>query len=194
MHVRIKKSTGLESRFLKNPMCNRKGPCRTGNESATPSSEYVGPGDFCRVFETAMPNLHLLALLLTAKADKAEQCFVAGLEDCLQGNPIFKEWSLSWAKRAIIKRAIAVISPAIGREQPVIREADQMGKSDARLSAVMELAPFERFVFVMSVLEGYSDQECCVLLDCTRRDIAEARVQAVQQVAEPEQKSIDLRA
>lgn len=178
-------------------MCNWKGHCRTGNESEnTPSSEYVVPGDFCRVFETAMPNLHLLALLLTAEADKAEQCFVAGLEDCLQGNLVFKEWSRSWAKRAIIKRAIAVVSPAIGREGPqsVIREADPMGKSDARLSAVMGLAPFERFVFVMSVLEGYSDHECSILLDCTRRDVTEARMRAVQRIAEPEQKSIDLQA
>jgi DNA-directed RNA polymerase specialized sigma24 family protein len=69
-----------------------------------------------------------------------------------------------------------------------------MGKSDPRLSTLMGLAPFERFVFVMSVLEGYSDQECSILLDCTRKDVAEARIRALQQAAGPEQKSIDPRA
>ena len=40
--------------------------------------------------------------------------------------------------------------------------------------------PFERFVFVMSILEGHSDAECAVLLRCSRRDVMMARVLALK--------------
>ena len=49
-------------------------------------------------------------------------------------------------------------------------------------AAILGLRPFERFVFVMSVLEGYSDQGCSVLLGCTPRDVVAARVRAFQQL------------
>jgi hypothetical protein len=45
----------------------------------------------------------------------------------------------------------------------------------------LELAPFERFVFVMLVLENYSEHECSVLLGCSRRDVIAARIRALQQ-------------
>jgi len=40
---------------------------------------------------------------------------------------------------------------------------------------LVALADFERFVFVMSVLEGYSDQDCSVLLGCSEQDVRETR-------------------
>jgi hypothetical protein len=46
------------------------------------------------------------------------------------------------------------------------------------LIAILLLVPFERFVFVMSTLEGQSDVECAVLLRCSRRDVMMARVLA----------------
>ena len=39
----------------------------------------------------------------------------------------------------------------------------------AEVSAILELAHLERFVFVMSVLERYSDHDCSILLGCARR-------------------------
>jgi hypothetical protein len=36
---------------------------------------------------------------------------------------------------------------------------------------VFELEPFDRFVYVMSVLEGYSDEDCSVLLGFALRDV-----------------------
>ena len=41
---------------------------------------------------------------------------------------------------------------------------------------------FERFVFVMSVLEQYSDQECLLLLASSPREIREARARAFAQL------------
>ena len=39
------------------------------------------------------------------------------------------------------------------------------------ITAVLGLKPFERFVYVMTVLEGYSAQDCSLLLGCARRDV-----------------------
>ncbi len=50
------------------------------------------------------------------------------------------------------------------------------------IAAVLELGPFERFVYVISILERYSDQDCSVLLGCARRDVLAARSHALQQI------------
>jgi hypothetical protein len=152
---------------------------------STSSSEYILPSNFCEVFEAAMPGLYLLALLLTGDQEKAETCFVAGLEDCAAGNPVFKEWAQSWAKRTIIKRAIGTMSPVVGREQrnPSNHNPSETEQKGVGYSAIMRLAPFERFVFVITVLERYSDQESSLLLDCTRKDVADARIRAIQQLS-----------
>ena len=54
---------------------------------------YASSDDFHRVFDEDMNSLYLLSLLLTADRVKAEQCFVSGLEDAVESNPVFKEWA-----------------------------------------------------------------------------------------------------
>jgi hypothetical protein len=183
MHVCI---IGKRQRTSKNPRCNHKKAIATIVTEPKPSSEYVMPADFCQIFQSAMPNLHLLALLLTGEQNKAEECFIGGLEDCVHGNPVFKQWSQSWAKRAIIKRAVRMISPRIGRDgsESSVCATDQAHEANVLFSAVIELPSFERFVFVVTVLERCSDQECSLLLNCTRRDVVDARARAIQLVAE----------
>jgi hypothetical protein len=53
----------------------------------------------------------------------------------------------------------------------------------AAIVAIVALGAFERFVFVMSVLEGHSEQECAILLRCSRRDVMIARVLALTGLA-----------
>jgi len=50
------------------------------------------------------------------------------------------------------------------------------------MTAILNLAPFDRFVYVMSVLEHYSDHECSVLLGCSRRDVIAARNRALEEI------------
>ncbi len=75
------------------------------------SADYANSTDFCAIFEEHMTSLYQLALLLTADQTKAEQCFASGLEDCQTGNPVFRDWARLWAKRIIIKNAIALLTP-----------------------------------------------------------------------------------
>ena len=48
---------------------------------------------------------------------------------------------------------------------------------------VAESRTFERFVFVLSVLEGYSVSECATLLACTLRDVVSARAAVLKEMA-----------
>ena len=50
------------------------------------------------------------------------------------------------------------------------------------VSAVLGLEPFERIVYVMTVLEHYSDHECSLLLACARRDVLPARTRALEEI------------
>ena len=54
------------------------------------ATEYETCKDFQRIFTEDMVGLHRLAFLLTADQAKAEQCFVAGLEESIRGNPVFR--------------------------------------------------------------------------------------------------------
>src|ERR1700733_5962551 len=51
------------------------------------------------------------------------------------------------------------------------------------VAAILALDPFERFVFVISVLEGRPEQDCAILLRSLRRDITIARVLALKRLA-----------
>jgi hypothetical protein len=152
---------------------------------------YAVPEDFCRIFAEDQSSLYLLSLVLTADPEKAEQCFVAGLDDSIHGNPVFKEWARSWSKRMIIKNAIRLIAPVPGEVSPGGSEGTRHATDtkaagldiDSWLAAVRGLAPFERFVFVLSALEGYSMQECSILLNCTRQEVVDAQARAMKHLA-----------
>lgn len=148
--------------------------------NALTDTPYATSADFCRIFADDMDRLYCLSLLLTADYELAERCFVRALEDSKNGNPVFKEWAQSWARRTIISNAIRVIGPRDGKESDP--PAQSIASLPVELTAVIELKPFERFVFVMSVLEGYSDRDCRILLDCSASDVAQARARGLQQL------------
>jgi len=148
-------------------------------------TQYASSDDFCRIFYEETGELHQLSFLLTGDQAKAEQCFVSGLESSARGNRVFKEWARSWARRTIIQCAVRVINPR-PMEKGSLSSSSSSGNTWAaehgELAAILELRPFERFVYVMSVLERYSDQDCSVLLGCARQDVIAARTRALQQV------------
>jgi len=151
------------------------------------ATEYATCHDFRQIFTEDMAGLHLLAYLLTADMAKAEQCFVSGLDDSIHGNLVFKQWARAWSKRTIIQNAVKMMAPAPG--QPAAAEAISTqtqiaGAPENPLAAlVMQWAPFERFVFVMSVLEGYSVRECSALLACRDQDVIAAKSLVLQRLA-----------
>jgi hypothetical protein len=151
----------------------------------TGPTPYASSGDFRRIFDEETVSLYQLSFLLTADGDKAEQCFVSGLEDSLNGSRVFKEWARSWARRAIIQNAVRVVNPRPMEQNPSTSfnsSGRTLSEEQVEIDAILDLAPFERFVYVMSVLERYSDQDCSVLLGYSRRDVIAARIHALQHV------------
>ena len=161
------------------------GSKQTTKQTATP---YATGADFCRIFQKDMNRLYLLSFLLTGEASMAEKCFARGLEDSAKGNPVFKEWANSWARRTIIQNAIQLIRPRpVDRNSSNSAAVGGAGRTltgQAEIAAIVALPTFERFAFVMSVLERYSDQECSLLLDCARGDVMLARTRALEKTAD----------
>lgn len=160
---------------------NRKRPLNAG--------QYATVADFKRIFAEDVNSLYLLSVLLTGNPLKAEQCFVEGIGESTKGNRVFKEWARSWARRTIIQSAIRLINPH-QRSMTVCRTADVTGAVidkiplllQKEVCAILQLAALERFVFVMSVLERFSDHDCSILLGCSRRDVVTTRIRAMQEL------------
>jgi Sigma-70, region 4 len=155
---------------------------QTTQISANRASAYTTSDDFCRIFSEKMQSLYLLGYLLTGNSEKAEQCFVRGIGDCVTGSPVFKEWANSWARRTVIKHAIQMMRPAQAEFTPA-KVASAAIEVEPRLKAILELETLERFVFVMSVLEGYSYQHCSLLLGCSRQAVLTARTRALDHLS-----------
>ena len=160
---------------------------RNKQKSIERATEYASCKDFQQIFTEDIVGLHRLAFLLTADHAKAEQCFVAGLEDSIHGNPVFRQWARSWSKRAIIQSAIKAIAPVPTRHGVLPETAGaqwQNGDDVESIAAVVAgWEPFERFVFVMAVLEGYGLRECAALLACPVPDVIVAKSWAMQRLA-----------
>lgn len=144
---------------------------------------YATATDYYRIFNEEMDSLYLLAFLLTADKEMAEQTVVSGLGECLDRIGVFLERARPWARRAIIKDAIRKIKPA---PQDGANEffgsatrPETVGTSNS-LAFIASLRAFERFVFVMSVLEGQPDEDCQGLLSCSRQEVVMARKAAIK--------------
>lgn len=149
-------------------------------------TRYATVTDYHRIFAEEMESLYLLAFLLTADSDKAEQCFVSGLGECVDRIGVFMDRASSWARRAVVKHAIRMIRPVPkGDENEFFVSAKRLATATTRnpFAAVVSLRAFERFVFVMSVLEGQSDEDCQDLLRCSRLEVVMARDVAFRLVA-----------
>ena len=154
-----------------------------------PSDQYATAEDFGRLFTGNMDKLYMLAFLLTGGPETAEHCFVAGLESSLSSNTVFRKWALLWARQAIIKNAIAALRPLPQSDSMLPRhgrdagEVLAHGKNCVMILHILQLSDFMRFVYVMSVLEGLSDNQCTFLLDCSLPELQRSRNQAIQQIS-----------
>ena len=163
----------------------------------SPSAESILKSDnvtiqmFRKLLTEGMSSLYLLSFLLTGNRKEARRCFVAGVADCVDGNRDFKKWATSWARSIIVHNAIQIRSPHAGppRSGSVLRSATDHNLSNNALrygpfANVLALEDFERFVYVLSVLEGYTDWECSVLLKSSPQEIEQRRSRALQHMAE----------
>jgi DNA-directed RNA polymerase specialized sigma24 family protein len=158
---------------------------RKWNKIEKTLTRYATSADFCRIFYEEMNSLYLLSFLLTADCARAEKCFLQSLENAARGRSVFREWARSWARRMIIHNAIRLIEPRAADGNSSLDPASRISvtRVQAEIAGVIELPGFERFVFVLSVFEGFSDQECSLLVNCTRREVVTGRNCALRRIA-----------
>jgi len=147
--------------------------------------DYATHSDFCTVFLQHLDGLYSLALILTGDEFRAEECLLAAFDSCEQPDLVFKESAVPWSRRSVIKTAIRSMSPlpfGPARRHLLGHSSDPKFDRNTSINCVLELPAFERFVFVMSVLEGYSDRDCALLLGCSCADVVAARIRAFQQI------------
>jgi hypothetical protein len=65
------------------------------NRHSDKTNEYATREYFCQVFQKDLDSLYQLAFLLTGDREKAQKIFVAGIDECASGNPVFKQWARS---------------------------------------------------------------------------------------------------
>jgi hypothetical protein len=148
-------------------------------------ADYAKDADFCDIFRNDTTPLYLLAFLLTTNHKESEQCFILTVEETFREQAVFKEWARSWVRRRVIENAIAMASLALHRSG---EKVDLWGAGrhetpqECEIGTVTNLDAFERFVFVMSILEHYSNWDCSLVLRCTVNKVAEARMNALRRL------------
>jgi hypothetical protein len=150
------------------------------------SHEDAGAIDYAEIFIHQMNGLYLLSFLVTADRQVAERCFSKALDEYVEARGGFLEWAKQDGRRAVLRHAVQIIRPAPKQEyywsfyrngQPLVSVAHQP------FAAITSLSAFERFVFVMSFIEGLSQEECAALLNCSIEDVAIGRELAGMMIA-----------
>ncbi len=146
--------------------------------------EYASKEEFASVFDSERAALQRLALLLTADPEAAKRCLIGAFRECIASS-VSKEWVLSWTRRMVIRNAISlVMRPACQSfantnddtdDGLVAFSTDDSLGATASFDSIRDLSEFDRFVFVMCVLERYSIHDCALLLGKSLRDVDEAR-------------------
>jgi hypothetical protein len=155
-------------------------------------NQYATREDFRSILDEDLNCLYQLSFLLTADHQKAERCLVASIEDCANENRVFKAWACSWTKRVVVENAIRELKPRPSRSSscspPSLRN-QQSGSPTGHFTAdtLLQLADFERVVFVLCVLERYRENDCTLLLGCSASQVREAWVCAVETLASIDQ-------
>ena len=163
-------------------------------QKASDKGEYASKEEFVSVFESERAGLQRLALLLTANSEAAKRCVIRAFRECIVRSAVSKEWVLSWARRMVIRNAISlVIGPEVQACVDPNDDADNglstFSRDDsvgtiATSESILALPKFERFVFIICVLERYSIHDCALLLGKSPREVNDVRNRVSNQVGQ----------
>lgn len=159
--------------------------------AANTASQYAMSEDFRKLFTEDAHSLYLLSFLLTANREKAERCFVAAFGEHVEEDSVSLEWARSFSRRVIVCNAIQMVAPHPYGTEPARGASHLAGEGDlstmplqgARFTGILALKDFERFVYVLSVLEGFPDHDCAALLSTSMDEVQETRLRAVQKIS-----------
>jgi len=126
-----------------------------------------------------MAELYLLAFMLTANKEAAETCVLESVDEYLNsGAATLSDWVRTEGRNVVIARAVHLIKPrakiSYSWTAPLGARAS-IGPSHQPFAVITSLGAFERFVYVLTALEGRGEEECAALLECPQADVVVAR-------------------
>ena len=154
--------------------------------SDDPLHEYTGAAGCAEIFIDQMNGLYLLAFLVTADMQITDKCFSKALDEYLHNSCGFMDWAKHDGRRAVLRHAVQIIQPVPKRASggAFLRNALTLRSAGHQpFAAISSLCAFERFVFVMSVIEDLSEAECAALLNCSVEDVTVGRELAREIIA-----------
>lgn len=154
----------------------------TGHNVPSRRDEYTTAEEFCSIFNRSVDRHYLLALLLTCSESKALECVVLALEDC-QKAQVFKPWADSWARLSVIDRAMKIMGIGSHDSLEVDPYKQPLDRIPSELASVMKLRTFQRFVYVLTVLEKYSIRDVAILMKRSKREVMEVQQEALVSVS-----------
>jgi hypothetical protein len=163
--------------------------------------EYATADDMQKLFAAAMNDLFCLAFLLTAHADRAEDCIIRSIRECLNTRYVLKEELPDWVRNIVIWNGIRIVKDQAGTSFGDTRDdsiplVPKSSRSLLRItdysSGILELSNLDRLVYVICILEDYTSRHCALLLSRSREEVREARNRALARIAEFESKWRDI--
>ena len=153
-------------------------------------TDYATAEEFESLFESKRGPLLHLAMLLTANSEMAAQILRLALRDCRFNGSVSADWILPWARRTIVRNAIRVVFP------PISALATQTTNDDVHhgislaipaattlrvdVPSIVKLPDLERLVFVITVLEHISLQDCALFLARSTKEVCDAQMRAMR--------------
>lgn len=137
--------------------------------------EQASSTDFFDLLLDKMNGLYLLSFLVTANTHIAEMCFSKALDEYVETSGGFLDWARQDGRCAVLDHAVRLIRPHPKQTCSSVYlgyPRRQAAAAYQPFSAITSLSSFVRFIFVMSVIECLSDDECAALLNCSVQDVA----------------------
>jgi hypothetical protein len=152
------------------------------NLTAAPSEGDRPNGAGSRVAEMwvdKMAELYLLAFMLTADKQTAEECMLGAVDEYLNSSATsLVDWMKDKGRQAVIERAVQCVNPKVKASYSWTLPAGTRSLSapvHQPFAVITALGTFERFVYVLTVLEGYEEEECAEVLECRPSEVVAAR-------------------
>jgi hypothetical protein len=197
MSATAKKTAWAQGQCAEHPRGRNVMKVRWFGKTVSERCEYARKDEFVSVFDCERAGLQRLALLLTANSEAAKRCLIRAFRQCIASSSVSKEWILSWTRRMVIRNAISLVMGSGDHSSLNMNDdadsgliaisPDDSPGAFAESESVFDLPEFERFVFVICVLERYSIHDCALLLARSPREVNEARHRVGNQVGQSDE-------
>lgn len=144
--------------------------------------------EYWELVKVEINALYLFSFQLTADKEKAGRCLDQAMDESADGVDDFLDWAHTRGRDAVLGHAIRIMKPSreTAQERVDLPGRPQHPTGHRTFGLIATLPTFERFVFVLTRIDGLSDANCAALLDTTSWEVIIARELADHILAENE--------